>query len=1351
MRLSIFVLYLAIALGHTGLLASDTKSSEPTNGIVEVSLDASTICLPSETCTNGSTNVSFTISGGTAPYSVAFSLDITGGGIQTFTLPNTGADIELSICHNESHQGIPLNGSVLFIDNSDMPGTASTLKVPSILFPATLTLLNVEDAAGCAASVINNGPVLLSVSGADGSFSAAIDAIVCDTLFLPEISPATSEVAYYTEAEGQGRRYMPGDTITYTDAQLFPSILDSLFIFDQTISAICGETLREFTIAQSPVHPPRQDTVLCSMAFELPPFPTGPLVTDKSTYASSRNFEPSSILEVGNLINTSQQIYIADTIGDACTFLDSFMVTILEEPFAGIDSTIIVCAGTPFIIQDPRTYLSDPDAGGIWQGTMIPGLDFNNPMNIDLGDLPAGIIYSLSYTIEQPDCGLFTSNLTMVISDPPFAGRDTTINICQAEGIQDLPNLLGNPQNGGFWNQILGNPVDLSDPTAVDFSSVPLRDYQFRYEVLGTIFCDSQTATLTINLNSGPNAGADNTAIVCSGDSLDVRTLTSIDANTGGSYIVDGFFPVFDFIWPSGSILFGAEEDSKTVEIEYILDSPSPNCPADTAVYTITVLKEPNAGIPMANPIELCGGEEVDLFELLTGETSVGQFYELPLFMPISSDWIVNNTDTQIAYITESAGACLPDSSILNINAIPMAVVDFSLSATALCQSEEDCVTGTFSFNKEVAIDLRIADADTADEFSYTREVFDNILITICPQNNFGDQSNDTLYIGEASNVEFTITSISDPLSNCANGTILANPVELTINPTYDLTRTGTVCMDETTLIDGVAYGSSTDLFLQSVAGCDSIIHIVIDTIAQDTGRITRFFCTGDMPMINGQVFDSDLVDELVTFTGAGAEGCDSIALVNLTFDQKTTGVRDTMVCFGSSVMIGGSVLDVEDASIEIDEVEMSIAGCDSSTIYTLRYFEQSQFTLDTMICAGQTFTKGIDTYSENNLSGTSLLLGQSINGCDSLLMINVTLTDNVEVDTTLFLCQDETIIFNGTVYGDALLSGQELLPALIGCDTLLTFTIEKIQSQFIEVDDNICSGSALTINGVIYDENNLTGRDTLQSINGCDSIIYNINLNLNEVSTSVSELTDCDGVSSILLEVDAGLEFPLAVSIDGVLVETVNQTPVIINTTVGTHEILLDDGNCLWNETIDITGNFTNGLDITVVDIADNTYDLSFTSDLIPATIEWTPAEILDCNNCTGVTAVTTAETEITLLVTDENGCTATAEALLPYTAVIPENEVFIYEPNAIDATDRANNTFFIQSNLVTQIYELRIYDRWGNLSFTNRDFFSNDATEGWNTSGSGTEQGVYVYLIRYFDGIDREVIKRGSITVLR
>ena len=63
-----------------------------------------------------------------------------------------------------------------------------------------------------------------------------------------------------------------------------------------------------------------------------------------------------------------------------------------------------------------------------------------------------------------------------------------------------------------------------------------------------------------------------------------------------------------------------------------------------------------------------------------------------------------------------------------------------------------------------------------------------------------------------------------------------------------------------------------------------------------------------------------------------------------------------------------------------------------------------------------------------------------------------------------------------------------------------------------------------------------------------------------------------------------------------------------------------------------------------------------------------------------------------------------------------------------------------------------LNIYDRWGELVFSNEDFLSNDPNNGWNPDlDFRVEQGVYVYVLEYTDPVLGPQLETNDLTVIR
>lgn len=173
--------------------------------------------------------------------------------------------------------------------------------------------------------------------------------------------------------------------------------------------------------------------------------------------------------------------------------------------------------------------------------------------------------------------------------------------------------------------------------------------------------------------------------------------------------------------------------------------------------------------------------------------------------------------------------------------------------------------------------------------------------------------------------------------------------------------------------------------------------------------------------------------------------------------------------------------------------------------------------------------------------------------------------------------------------------------------------------------------------------------------------------------------------------------------------------------------------------------------LDPVIELVAGETSTLEVLLNVDPTTItsvQWSPSENLSCSTCliTDITAI--QEGVYTVKIIDENGCEATASIRL----IIKDN-IVINVPNIIKAgTLNGNNRFYISANdQVLSIQTLKVYDRWGELVFSNENFKPNQPEQGWDGTFRNkiVEQGVYVYYIEYVtrNGVQKLV---GDLTVL-
>lgn len=112
-----------------------------------------------------------------------------------------------------------------------------------------------------------------------------------------------------------------------------------------------------------------------------------------------------------------------------------------------------------------------------------------------------------------------------------------------------------------------------------------------------------------------------------------------------------------------------------------------------------------------------------------------------------------------------------------------------------------------------------------------------------------------------------------------------------------------------------------------------------------------------------------------------------------------------------------------------------------------------------------------------------------------------------------------------------------------------------------------------------------------------------------------------------------------------------------------------------------------------------------------------------------------------------DMNGCDQEGSI----DAIALESDPLVYIPNAFTPNGDGLNDLFKPASADLDMYELKIFNRWGDLIFE-----TEDSKKGWNGADPSASHyastNVYVYLIKYSSKCSTDVIeKSGNITVLR
>ena len=140
-----------------------------------------------------------------------------------------------------------------------------------------------------------------------------------------------------------------------------------------------------------------------------------------------------------------------------------------------------------------------------------------------------------------------------------------------------------------------------------------------------------------------------------------------------------------------------------------------------------------------------------------------------------------------------------------------------------------------------------------------------------------------------------------------------------------------------------------------------------------------------------------------------------------------------------------------------------------------------------------------------------------------------------------------------------------------------------------------------------------------------------------------------------------------------------------------------------------------------------------------------WSGNAIVGNNNLATITVNPNEQSTYTVLVTNTFGCIDSARVVVN----VNDPNVSIFLPTAFSPNgDGKNDTFKIVSNQSFKFFSMNIYNRWGELVYSNNDLYN-----GWDGKFKGTDQptGVYIVYIKATPYTGNEINNMGSLTLIK
>ena len=293
--------------------------------------------------------------------------------------------------------------------------------------------------------------------------------------------------------------------------------------------------------------------------------------------------------------------------------------------------------------------------------------------------------------------------------------------------------------------------------------------------------------------------------------------------------------------------------------------------------------------------------------------------------------------------------------------------------------------------------------------------------------------------------------------------------------------------------------GTYRDTF-PAVNGCDSFI--VLNLSIKDT-----FQTVIDSAICRGEVvdFNSQLLSTAGTFrdTFDAVNGCDSFIVLNLSIKDTFQTVIDSAICQGDVVDFNSQMLST--AGTYRDTLG-ALNGCDSFIVLNLSVKDTFQTVISRSICRGDSFAFNNQDLS---ISGTYRDTLMAINGCDSFIILTLNIVDTFQMQINHSICKGGSYLFNGQ---NLITSGvyRDTLSSVSGCDSFIVLNLSIRDTFQTVIDSAICSGDVVDFNSQMLSTAG-TYRDTFNAVNGCDSFIV-LNLSIKDTFQTVIDSAICRG-----------------------------------------------------------------------------------------------------------------------------------------------------------------------------------------------------------------------------------------------
>ena len=387
---------------------------------------------------------------------------------------------------------------------------------------------------------------------------------------------------------------------------------------------------------------------------------------------------------------------------------------------------------------------------------------------------------------------------------------------------------------------------------------------------------------------------------------------------------------------------------------------------------------------------------------------------------------------------------------------------------------------------------------------------------TICKGQSYTENN---FNIVDAEIGEHTYTQNLETYLGCDSTVTLT----LTVNPVKATELTATICQGQTYTENNFdVAGEETGVFtytqnLETSLGCDSTVTLTL-TVNPIYNPVF------DVVICEGESYTENNFNENTTGTYTQnlqtENGCDSIVTLNLTVNPVKTTNLEATICSGATYsennfnvtpIVDGSEFEPGQTYKDFTYTQnlQTYLGCDSTVTLTLHVSPQYEEVITAEICKGETYT---DYDFNAKRSGQYIQYRTTVDGCDSNLVLNLTVNPIYTKDVTEYICKGTSFEFGGETLTE---EGEytHTFQTVKGCDSVVNLTLMYYPYyETTPLTVEICDGQSYDFHGESFTQAGTYER-TLQTINGCDSVVA-LTVVVNPVKTTPLTATICSNES---------------------------------------------------------------------------------------------------------------------------------------------------------------------------------------------------------------------------------------------